>query len=133
MDQIFDKIQWSIKPLEYVRAHSNVPKKEQDGAWKAATRAQACDAIRAVLPMATKSTVGIFVPGQALENMIIRLNADELSEARETGNQILTEARKVIPVFLERADKPDRGGATSMYLSNNIKRKNWLKNIVKPI
>ena len=122
MDQIFDKYSQMVhKATEYVRAHSNVPKKEQDGAWKAATRAQACDAIRAVLPMATKSTVGIFVSGQALENMIIRLNADELSEARETGNQILTEARKVIPVFLERADKPDRGGATSMYLNNKHK------------
>lgn len=126
MDKIFDKYSEMVHAAtDYVRKSSETPKKEQDGAWMAATRAKACDAIRAVLPMATKSTVGIFLSGQALENMIIRLNADDLTEARDAGDQILNEARKVIPAFLERADKPDRGGATSVYLTTrreNIKK-----------
>ncbi len=129
MNAIFDKYSEMVhKATEYVRTNSKVPKKEQDGAWMSATRAQACDAIRSVLPMATKSTVGVFVSGQALENMIIRLNAEELLEAREAGAQILTEARKVIPAFLERADKPDRGGATSMYLA---KKREDVKKLAK--
>jgi thymidylate synthase ThyX len=103
---------------EYVRDHSTTPADERDTAWKGATRAQACDAARPVLPVAAKSTVGIFASGQALEGLIMRLMADELPEARLTGQRILDEARKVIPTFLERADKPGRGGATIAYLAN---------------
>jgi len=116
IDQIFDLYSLMVRKLtEYIRTKSSVPKDEQDGAWKAATRAQACDAVRTVLPVATKATVGIFASGQAIENMIMNLLADELPEARETGQNLLDEARKVMPVFLERADRPDRGGATVAY------------------
>src|SRR6202008_907611 len=92
-----------------------------DIAWKGATRAQACDAARPVLPVATKATVGIFASGQALENMSMKLLAGGLPEARETGQKILEECRKVLSTFLERADKPDRGGATVAYRSNTRK------------
>ena len=91
--------------------NDNTPAAERDIAWQGATRAQACDAIRTVLPVATKCTVGIYASGQALESLIMHLLADELPEANEAGQQILEEARKVISTFLERADKPERGGA----------------------
>jgi thymidylate synthase ThyX len=48
----------------------------------------------------------------------MRLLADKLPEARETGQKLLLEGRKVVPAFLERADKPERGGATVAYLAN---------------
>lgn len=116
MDEIFDKYSAMVYKLtDYVRERSKVPESERDVAWKGATRAQACDAIRSVLPVATKSTVGIFVSGQALENLIMHLLADELDEARVTGESILREARKTVDTFLERADKPDRGGASIAY------------------
>lgn len=119
MDQIFDLYSDMVhKATKYVREKSAVAKEEQDTAWQGATRAQACDAIRPVLPVATKLTVGIFVSGQALESLIMRLLADDLPEARKTGQKILDEGRKVIPTFLERADKPDRGGATIAYYAN---------------
>jgi thymidylate synthase ThyX/thymidylate kinase len=112
MDSLFEKYSELVQKLTtYVRASSTEPEEARDGAWKAATRAQACDAARVLLPVATKSTVGIFASGQALESLIMHLQSDELAESRETGNELLTEARKVIPTFLERADKPDRGGA----------------------
>jgi thymidylate kinase/thymidylate synthase ThyX len=116
MDKIFDNYSKMVRELtDYVQAHSTVPKAEQDAAWRGATRAQACDAIRFVLPVATKSTVGIYASGQAVESLIMHLMSEELIEARETGEKLLTEARKVIPTFLERADKPDRGGAWVAY------------------
>ena len=112
MNQIFEIYSKLVRDLtDYVRESSSVPKQEQDGAWMSATRAQACDAIRPVLPVATKSTVGIFASGQALESLIMHLLSDDLPEARETGQKLLNESRKVLPTFLERADKPDRGGA----------------------
>jgi len=119
MDKIFDTYSQMVHKLsDYVRKNSNVPKKERDFAWKGATRAQACDAIRPVLPVSTKSTVGIYASGQALESLIMHLQAETMQEARETGDKLLAEARKVVPVFLERADKPDRGGATIAYNAN---------------
>jgi dTMP kinase len=119
MNRIFKLYSKLVRSLtDHVRAKSNVAESEQDGAWKAATRAQACDAIRPVLPVATKATVGIVGSGQAIENMVMNLQADLLHEAREVGDNILKQARQVLPVFLERADKPDRGGATVAYRAN---------------
>ncbi len=118
LDQVFDVYSRMVHQLtDYLQRSSTVTKKEQDGAWRAAIRAQACDAIRPVLPVATKSTVGIFASGQALEGMIMRLRSSSSLEAVDTGNKILKEARKVIPTFLERADKPDRGGAITAYFA----------------
>jgi len=119
MDMMFDTYSDMVRNLtEYVRDNSDVPQEERDGAWKGATRAQACDAIRTVLPVATKSTVGIFASGQALESLIMHLLADELQESRETGEKILRESSKVLSTFLERADKPSRGGAMVAYMAN---------------
>jgi dTMP kinase len=124
LDQIFDIYSdLVVKMTEYVRANSKEEK--HDGAWRAATKAQACDAIRYLLPVATKSTVGIFASGQALESLITHLLSDDLLEAREVGQKILDESRKTIPTFLERVDKPERGGAMQAYLSetrNNTKK-----------
>ncbi|MDB5182991.1 MAG: putative thymidylate synthase [Candidatus Saccharibacteria bacterium] len=119
MDKIFDIYSDMVHKLtDYVRDHSSVPEAERDGAFNGATRAQACDAIRAVLPVAVKSTVGIYASGQALESLIMHLQSDNLPEARKVGDDLLREARKTVPTFLERADKPDRGGAMVAYRSN---------------
>lgn len=119
MDRIFDLYSELVHKLtDHVRQNSSVPAAERDVAWKGATRAQACDAARPVLPVATTSTVGIYASGQALESLIMHLLSDELEEAQVTGKKILKEARKVIPTFLERADKPERGGATIAYHAN---------------
>ena len=116
LNKIFDIYSKLVRKLtDYVRTESKTPKIEQDVAWQGATRAQACDAIRPVLPVAVKSTVGIFASGQALESLIMHLLSDELPEAKETGQKLLDESRKVMETFLERADKPDRGGAWQAY------------------
>ena len=122
MNTLFTIYSKMVRELtDYVRAQSNVPKAEQDVAWKGATRAQACDAIRPVLPVATKSTVGIFASGQAAESLYMHLMSDELEESRATGESLLTQLRKVTPVFFERADKPARGGASIAYSANTKK------------
>lgn len=122
IDKIFDNYSQMVRKLTtYVQDKSSVPDSERDLAWKGATRAQACDAIRPVLPVATKSTVGIYASGQALESLIMHLLSDELPEAQTVGQQILEETRKIVPMFLERADKPERGGAMIAYRANTHK------------
>lgn len=133
MDRIFDLYSGIVHKLtDYVRKNSSVPKSEQDVAWKGATRAQACDAARPLLPVATTATVGIYASGQALESLIMHLLSDDLPEAQKVGEELLTEARKVIPTFLERADKPERGGATSAYWSTTRRNINQLAEEILP-
>lgn len=122
MDTIFDTYSEIVRDLtKYIRANSSVPLDERDVAWRSATKAQACDAARPLLPVSTTSTVGIYGSGQAIESLIMHLLSDELPEAREAGQSMLAEVRKVMPTFFERADKPDRGGATIAYRANSRK------------
>ena len=122
LDAIFDLYSDMVHQLtDYVKTTSDTPEDERDGAWKGAVRAQACDAARPMLPVATTATVGIYASGQALESLIMHLLSDELPEARITGQKMLDECRKVIPTFLERADKPARGGAMVAYRATTYK------------
>jgi thymidylate synthase ThyX len=118
MDSIFDGYSTIVhKLVEHISSNSDTSEKERDGAWKMAVRAQACDAARALLPVATGSTVGIFASAQALEAMIMRLRAHSNEEAQRCGDAILKQVRGAVPTFFERADKPERGGGTSAYLA----------------
>lgn len=123
INEIFDLYSELVHKLtEHIQNKSSVAEDERDMAWRLATRAQACDAARPVLPVATKATVGIFASGQALESLIMHLMGDDLPEARIVGQDMLAEARKTIPTFLERADRPDRGGAMIAYRAANAKK-----------
>ncbi len=84
-------------------------------AWQRSLSAKACDVLRGLLPAATVSNVGVFASGQAYEQMLLRLRGHELAEARATGDALLTELRQVIPAFLTRVDRPDRGEAWADY------------------
>lgn len=90
---------------------------ERLGIWKASIRAKACDAVRGLLPASTLSNVGIYATGQAYEMALMRMQTHPLAEVRSYGELMLTELRKVIPSFLTRVDRADRGGAWSAYLA----------------
>lgn len=117
MDYIFDQYSLVVRRLtDYIRSHTREPEDDRS-AWLSATKALACDMARSILPVSAKSTVGMYLSAQSLEHLVIKLLGDETEEAKRTGRDILDEARKVIPVFLERADKEGRGADTTAYLS----------------
>ena len=89
---------------------------EPEGAWRSSIRAKALDLMRGLLPASTLSHVGIFASGQAYEQLILRLMASPLPEARGFGEMILAELKHVIPSFVSRVDRPDRGGEWISYL-----------------
>ncbi len=124
LDHVFDLYSEIARGLtEYVRKQNPEPAdKAERVAWLGATRAQACDAARPVLPVATKSTVGIVCSSQAMESMVRRLLADPLQESNDTGKSLLAESRKVIGAFLKRADLPERGLAWVVYLQETKKK-----------
>jgi thymidylate synthase ThyX len=88
-----------------------------DRAYRATITAKTCDLLRGLLPAATVSNVGIFASGQSYEQLLLRLRSAELAESRLVGDALLAELRHVIPSFLTRVDRPDRGGVWSDYLA----------------
>jgi thymidylate synthase ThyX len=121
LDTIFDNYSSMVRELTtYLRSkHPEPADRKERIAWINSTRATACDAVRAVLPVATKSTVGIFASSQALESLVIHLLSEPLQESQDVGRLILEQARKVVPSFLKRADMPERGGATTAFRATN--------------
>ena len=89
---------------------------DSDFVYRQALRARAFDAVRGILPGASLSNVGIYGTGQGYEQLLLRMRAHPLPEARSYADLMLTELRKVIPSFLKRVDLPERGQAWSDYL-----------------
>src|SRR5207302_1949196 len=90
---------------------------DSDFVYRMSSRAKACDTLRGLLPAATRTHVGIYATGQAYEQLLLRMRAHPLREVRDYGEAMLVELRKIIPAFLTRVDRPDRGGAWSSYLA----------------
>jgi thymidylate synthase ThyX len=89
---------------------------EPESAHRRSVRAKALDLLRGLLPAGSLSHMGIFATGQAYEQLILRLIASPLPEAREYGGMILAELNAVMPSFVARVDRPERGGRWIEYL-----------------
>ena len=119
LDRAFDTYANWLEPLQqhYRRRY---PRSSDDtaGVYNAAIRAKALDALRGLLPAATRSNVGIYGSGQAYEALLLHLRGHPLAEAREVADLMLVELRKVIPAFLSRVDREDRGERWTSYLAD---------------
>jgi thymidylate synthase ThyX len=82
-----------------------------------AVKAKALDLLRGLLPAASLSHMGIYATGQAYEQLILHLLAHPLPEARLYGERLLGAARTVLPSFVARIDRADRGGEWTRYLA----------------
>ena len=117
MDRLFDSYAAMIPRMQewfrdlHPKAHS-----DSDLVYRQAVRAKAFDAVRGILPAAALSNVGIYGTGQGYEQLLLRMRAHPLPEARTYADLMLYELRKVIPSFLKRVDLDDRGVAWSNYL-----------------
>ena len=118
LDAAFDVYARWIKPMQaYYRARHPKDPSDSEGVYKAAIRAKALDTLRGLLPAATQSNVGIYGSGQAYEALLLQMRAHPLAEAREYASAMLGELRKVIPAFLTRVDRADRGERWREYLA----------------
>jgi thymidylate synthase ThyX len=92
------------------------PPGEPPAAHRRAVQAKALDLLRGLLPAASLSHMGIYASGQTYEQLILHLLGHPLPEAREAGRGILDAVRAVMPSFVARVERPDRGGAWIDYL-----------------
>ena len=117
MDGLFDAYRDSL-PRVMAWAAERFPRSpdEPESAHLRSIKAKALDLLRGLLPAASLSHMGIFATGQAYEQLLLRLLASPLPEARDYGRMILDELKLVMPSFVQRVDKPDRGGEWISYL-----------------
>jgi thymidylate synthase ThyX len=118
LDHAFETYTRWIEPVQ-THFRSLYPKSpsDSDSIYNAAIRAKALDVLRGLLPAATRSNVGLYGSGQAYEALLLRMRATPLAEANEVADLMLPELRKVIPAFLVRVDRPNRGVRWSRYLA----------------
>jgi thymidylate synthase ThyX len=116
MDELFGIYSRSLEVVRGWTAERWPRGDEPERAWEGSIRAKALDLLRGLLPAATLSHVGIFASGQAYEQMLLRMLASPLPEARDFASMILAELKKVMPSFVARVERPDRGGEWIAYL-----------------
>ncbi len=120
MDRMFDAYA-EVVPVLQAWFANRYPKDpgDSDFVYRQSIKAKAFDAARGILPAAAQSNVGIYGTGQAYEQLLLRMRAHPLPESRAYADMMLAELRKVIPSFLVRVDRADRGGAWSDYFETN--------------
>ncbi len=89
---------------------------EDSPARRRAIQAKALDLLRGLLPASALSHMGIYASGQTYEQLILHLLGHPLPEAREYGAMILDAVKAVMPSFVTRVERPDRGGEWVAYL-----------------
>ncbi len=118
MDRVFDTY-GALLPRMQAWVAERFPQGagDSDFVYRQATRAKSLDALRGMLPAASLSNIGLYGTGQSYEQLLLRMRAHPLPEARQYADMMLVELRKVIPSFLQRVDVKERGGEWSTYLS----------------
>jgi thymidylate synthase ThyX len=119
MDRVFDTYGELLDTMVGWVA-TRFPKVEGDSdfVYKQATKAKSLDALRGLLPAASLSNIGLYGTGQSYEQLLLRMRAHPLPEARSYADMMLVELRKVIPSFLQRVDVAERGGEWTAYLAS---------------
>ena len=111
MDELFAIYSRGLETVQAWAAERWPRDPEQpERAWQGSIRAKALDLLRGLLPASTLSHVGNYASGQAYEQLLLHLAASPLPEARAYGEMLLAELQHVIPSFVARVDRPDRGG-----------------------
>src|SRR2546425_3249805 len=118
LDRVFETYRtWLPRLRDSFAARFPRAQGDSEQVYRMSIRAKALDTLRGLLPAATTSNVGIFATGQAYEQLLLRMRAHPLQEVRTYADLMLSELRKVIPAFLTRVDRGDRGVVWSEYLA----------------
>jgi thymidylate synthase ThyX len=118
MDQLFSIYSRAL-PRVTAWAQDEFPlaAEEAPAARARALKAKALDLLRGLLPASSLSHMGIFASGQTYEQLILHLLAHPLPEARRYGAMILDAIKAVMPSFVARVERPERGGEWVSYLA----------------
>jgi thymidylate synthase ThyX len=117
MDDIFGIYSRSLpRVVKWAGAAFHAADDDPPAAYRRAIQAKALDLLRGLLPAASLSHMGIYASGQTYEQLILHLLAHPLPEARHYGRLILDTMKAVMPSFVARVERPERGGEWISYL-----------------
>ena len=119
MDRVFDTY-GELLPAMQASVTKRFPQEtgDSDFVYRQAVKAKSLDALRGLLPASCLSNIGLYGTGQSYEQLLLRMRAHPLPEARTYADMMLTELRKVIPSFLQRVDVAERGGEWTAYMAS---------------
>jgi thymidylate synthase ThyX len=119
MDELFS-IYSAALPRVCAWAEEEFPRAPEEAApaYARAIKAKALDLLRGLLPASSLSHMGIFATGQTYEQLILHLLAHPLPEAQRYGRMILEEIKSVMPSFVARVERPERGGEWVSFLES---------------
>ena len=117
MDELFSIYSAALpKVVEWADETFPAAPGEPASAHRRAITAKALDLLRGLLPAASLSHMGIYATGQTYEQLILHLLAHPLPEARQYGGWILDAVKAIMPSFVSRVERPERGGEWVGYL-----------------
>lgn len=121
-NMLFDTYSRLIPPLTTV-IEQRFPKDPliSKGAYTAALRAKVLDCLRGLLPAGTLTNMGVYGNGRFFEQLIHKLNCQNLVELQEIGKRSHEELAKVIPSFVRRADPSHRSHQSYAQFSEAMK------------
>jgi len=123
MEALFTAYSEMVMPLtNRVREAHPMEAGESERAWKSATRANALDLLRGLLPAATLTNLGLYGNGRAFEYLLTKLAASDLLECRDLASEMHAELAQVIPAFVRRALDDRYGAPAASYLAQARRR-----------
>ncbi len=75
--------------------------------YNADIRSKACDSLRALLPIATKTNVGIFGNGRFFQNVLTHCYTSDNPEVQDVARRSHEQLNKVVPRYVKRAKRND--------------------------
>lgn len=103
-NHLFEVYSRLIPPLtEIIEAQFPKDPTISKSAYTAALRAQVLDCLRGLLPASTLTNMGLYGNGRFFEQLLHRLQNQNLAEAQEIGKRAHEELSKIIPSFVRRS------------------------------
>ncbi len=129
-NQLFDTYSRLIPPLTEVM-EKIFPRDPaiSDVAYTAALRAKVLDCLRGLLPASTLTNMGVYGNGRFFENLIQKLNCNNLAELQDIGKKSFQELNKAIPSFIRRAESCHK--YQKLYSNFSEQVESELKNLAK--
>jgi len=108
LEGLFDTYEdWMAPVTEAVKAQADRSAYKTDAGFDNACRAQACDALRYLLPAATYTNIGLTANARTLEGLLSKMLSHPLREVRDTGERMKEHATRVIPTLIKYARPND--------------------------
>lgn len=103
----FDKAEYDVLGTGTKQKYSDLSEEKDQKAfrvtYKIDQKTKACDALRCLLPLATKTNVGMFGNGRYFQGVISHLISTPYPEVVQIGEKLMAELSKIIPQYVRRA------------------------------